>query len=189
MGSNNTSKPKSRSDFSTLFSKLFKRQQFELYSKEKPDISDYLKERLKHQIDWYEDNAVSNMKRFYLGQIVIIVVSAIIPVINVYDFPNDSSIVDISIRLWSSVLGGTIAISTGFIQLTKAQEKWILYRSTAESLKREYTLFSLDSGEEYAQEKNPEEKKVLFINRCESIMAVEGTKYVATQRTAGTGQS
>lgn len=129
------------------------------------------------------------MNRFYLGQILIIVVSAIIPVINVYGLPNDSRTEDVSIRLWSSILGGTIAISTGFIQLTKAHEKWILYRSTAESLKREYALFSLDSGEEYTKEKDLEEKKVLFINRCESIMAVEGTKYVATQRPAGTGQS
>jgi hypothetical protein len=160
-----------------------------LYGREKPDISDYLQKRFKPQIEWYEDKAVSNMRRFYLGQIVIIIISAAIPIINVYDFPNDSNSDDREIRVWSSILGGTIAISTGFIQLTKAHEKWILYRSTAELLKREYNLFSLDSGEEYTKEENPGEKKRLFIKRCESIMAAEGAKFLSAHQSAKTGET
>jgi hypothetical protein len=56
----------------------------------------------------------------------------------------------------------------GIYSITKAHEKRILYRSTAESLKRDYTPFSMDSGEEYTKVKNPEEKNALFINILKS---------------------
>ena len=52
----------------------------------------------------------------------------------------------------SSVFGFIIIIATGFVQLTKSQENWISYRSTAELLKSEYNLFKMKSGG-YSNEK------------------------------------
>jgi hypothetical protein len=43
----------------------------------------------------------------------------------------------------SSIFGFIIIIATGFLQLTKSQENWISYRSTAELLKSEYNLFKM----------------------------------------------
>lgn len=52
----------------------------------------------------------------------------------------------------SSVFGFIIIIATGFVQLTKSQENWISYRSTAELLKSEYNPFKMKSGD-YSNEK------------------------------------
>jgi Protein of unknown function (DUF4231) len=52
----------------------------------------------------------------------------------------------------SSIFGFIIIVSTGFLQLTKAQENWISYHSTAELLKSEYNLFKMKSGD-YSNER------------------------------------
>jgi Protein of unknown function (DUF4231) len=162
--------------------KFFQPQTFQLYevnTQHKPSISDYLQLRFKPQVEWYEKNALSSMQKFYFCQIIIVIAGATIPIINVFGIAGITN--DIGIRIWSSILGGTITILTGFIHLTKAHENWILYRSTVESLKREYQLFSLDAGE-YSDERDFEIKGKLFIRRVESTIAAEGTKYLASHK-------
>ena len=63
-----------------------------------------------------------------------------------------------------SIFGFIIIIATGFLQLTKSQENWISYRSTAELLKSEYNLFKMKSGD-YSDEKmgNDDKKKRTII--------------------------
>ena len=78
---------------------------------------------------------------FYICQALIIVFGAIIPLVNVVT-PTD----DLSIRITSYVLGSLITIITGFLQLAKAHESWLLFRSTAENLKQEYHLFMQGGG-------------------------------------------
>jgi hypothetical protein len=39
-----------------------------------------------------------------------------------------------------------IVAIAGVIQLTKVQESWLLYRSTAETFIREYNLYMLKAG-------------------------------------------
>jgi hypothetical protein len=161
--------------------KFFQPQVFQLYqvdAQHKPSVLDYLQVRFKPQVEWYEKNALSNMQRFYFCQIIIVIVGAAIPILNLFGPIGFTS--DIVIRIWSSVLGSTIIILTGFLQLTKAHESWILYRSTVESLKREYHLFALDTGE-YSEERDLELKGKLFIRRVESIIAAEGTKFLASR--------
>lgn len=121
------------------------------------------------------------MHRFHFCQIIIIIVGTLIPIINVFGFQNNIS--DTGVRIWSSIFGGTIAILTGFLQLAKAHESWILYRSTAESLKREYHLFSLYAGE-YAAERDSDNRTQLFIRRVESIIAAEGNKFVTSRHSS-----
>jgi hypothetical protein len=64
------------------------------------------------------------MHLYYVFQILIIFVSAFIPIINLSS-PNDHLLPFIS-----SLLGSAIVISTGILHLTKAQENWILFMST-----------------------------------------------------------
>jgi Protein of unknown function (DUF4231) len=56
---------------------------------------------------------------FRLYQIITLVASIIIPIINV------SNIEDFQTRIISSIISGIIAISTGITQLEKYQENWI----------------------------------------------------------------
>jgi Protein of unknown function (DUF4231) len=82
----------------------------------------------------------------------------------------------------SSVFGFIIIIATGFVQLTKSQENWISYRSTAELLKSEYNLFKMKSGD-YSNEKivgnDITKREQLFVNRIKTIISEEGKKFLS----------
>ena len=98
----------------------------------------YKKERLDEQIQWHSKKARHNKLRFWLYQIVTLVSSAIIPITNV------ANIADFQTRIISSIIGGIIAVSTGITQLEKYQENWILYRTSAELLKKDkYSIITV----------------------------------------------
>jgi hypothetical protein len=121
------------------------------------------------------------MIKFYLFQVVIVFVGAIIPIINVLP----TGIVDPNlIKVLSAISGGTIVVATGLLQLTKAYENWINYRSTAEQLKQEYHLFELKAGDYYSDEKTQsrDSKERLFVENVESIIRLEGKKYLSTHQ-------
>jgi uncharacterized protein DUF4231 len=144
----------------------------DLYDTATPNILDYVKKRLEPQIKWYDNKAKDALYMFYSFQALIIVFGAIIPIINIVNYPDNTAI-----RITSSILGGFITIITGFLQLTKAQESWILFRSTAESLKREYHMFMHNSREYSNPDLTQDEKDKLFVERAESDMLAEGSKY------------
>jgi hypothetical protein len=143
------------------------------YNTEKPDISDYITNRFETQLNWYHNKATDSRIIFYVCQGLIIVFGAMVPIINVAGPDVDS----LSIRITSSILGALITIIAGFIQLLKAQESWILFRSTAENLKLEYHLFMQRSREYSDPNLSEQETNKLFIDRAESIMSAEGLRY------------
>src|SRR5918995_4816567 len=166
--------------FFNFFKKLFKIQAVEIYDHEKePTIEDYIEKRYKKQLQYYEKHSSDNRVRFYISQIVIIVVSALIPIINT--IPSESTNID-AIKMASSIFGFIIIVATGFLQLTKSQENWISYRSTAELLKSEYNLFKMKSGD-YSDEKignDNRKREQLFVNRIETIISEEGKKFLSS---------
>jgi len=99
------------------------------------DESEYLKNRLDDQIDWYDRKSIQNQKIFKRLQVTIIVTSACIPFISGY--------VD-NFYYLQYLLGGIgvlIAAITGLIGLYKFQETWASYRTTCESLRHEKYLY------------------------------------------------
>jgi hypothetical protein len=89
---------------------------------------------------------------------------------------------DLIVRIISSILGSMIVGATGILQLTKAQESWIVFRSTAETLKKEYNLYMLKAGDYSDSNLIDEKRDRLFIERSESIMAMKGTKYFSLRQ-------
>jgi hypothetical protein len=127
----------------------------------------YVDERLNRQAKWYEGKANTNKSKFHTLQVVIIAASAIIPIINLMDFAPFET------RLISSLLGGGITAITAVIQLKKYQENWLLYRATEENLKKERYLFEYGAGP-YS---DVEDQKRLLVERVESIISAETSKY------------
>ena len=166
--------------FFNLFKKLLKIQEVEIYNHDKePTIEDYIEKRYRPQLQYYEKHASDNRVRFYISQIVIIVVSALIPIINT--IPSDNADIN-AIKMASSIFGFIIIVATGFLQLTKSQENWISYRSTAELLQSEYHLFKMKSGD-YSDEKignDNRKREQLFVNRIETIISEEGKKFLSS---------
>ena len=102
--------------------------------------------RLEEQRSWYAAKSAFNKSRYRLFQIITIIASAAIPVINLTSGWGDSG-TQHGALLATSIISAGVAIVIAFTQLEKYFETWILYRTTAESLKREKLLFQNNCGE------------------------------------------
>jgi hypothetical protein len=139
-----------------------------------PKVStDYKDTRLEQQIKWHSQKARHNKSRFRLYETIVIFSGAIIPIVNIIS-------ADLVTRLVSSILGGMIAIVTGITQLEKYQENWILYRTTAEILKKEKYYYENQAGE--YSDLDETKKKRLLVERVESIVSSETSKYFTVHR-------
>jgi len=163
-----------------LLDRLFGKSEskdFEWYDSDKqPNVSDYIKKRLENQLNWYDKRAKAHLYRYYEIQVLILGVSALIPIVNVVGG------YEMTIRVISSVLGAIIVGATGILQLTKAQETWIIFRSTAETLKKEYNLYMFKAGDYSDISLTDDKRDKLFIERSESVMAMEGTRYFSIRQ-------
>ena len=132
----------------------------------------YNESRLNDQIKWYSSKASSNKKRYHGLQIVIILVAAVIPIVNIIDFAP------VEIRLTSSILGAIVVAITSILQLKKYHENWITYRSTEEALKKEKYTFENNAG---AYSKlNDDEKRILLVEKVESIISNQNVLFFVT---------
>jgi Protein of unknown function (DUF4231) len=134
----------------------------------------YKQERLQKQIDWHSKKARENKLRFRLCQIIILIASAIIPIINVGSIA-ETNIANYQTRIISSIIGAIIVVITAITQLEKYQENWILYRTSTELLKKEKYFFENNVGE-YSN-LGEEERNKLLVERVESIVSAETSKY------------
>lgn len=133
---------------------------------------DYIKNRLDDQLQYYENNSKGNKNRYHGFQVLIIVSGALIPIINSIDYAG------IEIRVVSAVLGSVILGITSVLQLKKYQENWILYRSTAEVLKKEKQFFLNQVGDYSGL--TDERRHKLLVERIEAILSSENTKFIVT---------
>jgi hypothetical protein len=144
------------------------------------DISSYVDKRLENQIAWYEKKASENKNRFHYFQVIIIVASAIIPLVNLIDIPLQT-------RVTSAILGAIITGITALTQLKKYQENWLIYRSTEESLKREKFLF-LNSAGNYPNLSDDVKDKTL-VESVEAILSSETSKFFAMHQQRSTPET
>lgn len=126
------------------------------------DVSTYIVERVDNQILWYSKKSRENKQKFHMTQIIIIISSSIVPLINVIDF------LPIFTRIISAILGTLITIITSITQLKKYEETWLDYRRKLESLRKEKNLFVYDAGG-YTTKTN-EDKSKLFVQKVEAIL-------------------
>jgi Protein of unknown function (DUF4231) len=133
------------------------------------DMKIYLKHRFKKTRKYCKKRVKQSMFGFYVLQAVIIIISAIIPIINLSTFN------DIYVRIASSIIGALIVIITGFLQLFKLYEKWILFMSTVDSLEYEYQLY-VHGILHYSASNDPDK---LFVQKIESVILAKGERYLA----------
>ena len=145
-------------------------------SSEKDKIYSYPIKRLDEQIKWHSKKARDNKKKYRIYQIITIIASALIPIINI----TDLGLQDIQTRLASSIIGGLIAVITGITQLEKYQENWILYRNTSELLKKEKYFFENNAGD--YKELGREDKNRLLVERVETMVSAETSKYFSIHK-------
>ena len=144
------------------------------------DVDNYIKSRLDDQIQWYEQKANTSKLRHRELQRIIIIASGIIPIVSLAASASGDWWKLIGLLI-TAILGCIITIATAFTEMEKYFESWILYRTTAESLRREKLLFMNDAGE-YSDLSGSVKNKAL-VDRVELMKSSsETSKFFALQQ-------
>ena len=115
---------------------------------------------LNDRIETFELAADTYKLRFRVFQVVVILASGIIPIINLSDIGPATKLV-------SSILGSLIVIVTGLTQMDKNHEMWILKASVEHALKNQKLLF-VNGVEPY---ENPDTKQSVLIKKMNKIIS------------------
>jgi Protein of unknown function (DUF4231)/Protein of unknown function (DUF2795) len=144
----------------------------------------YVSERLDNQISWYAKKAAYNKLRFRICQLIVIVASAVIPIINL-GIPLTDSVSPnapyVALGI-TAILGAVITIVAALSQMDAYFETWVLYRTTAEALKRERFLY-INNAADYSG-LTEEVKNKLLVERIEAMLSSENSKFLSLQQHA-----
>lgn len=125
--------------------------------------NEYLAERVEDQISWYDQKSGWNQRWFKRLRVIEIVSAAMIPFLTA--LPDS-----LNMKYVIGATGVIITIVAGILALYQFQERWIDYRATCESLKKERFLY-LTRTEPYS------EGNVfsVFVQRIEALTSKENT--------------
>jgi hypothetical protein len=127
---------------------------------------EYIEQRLSDQIGWYDRKSCKNQRWFKRLRFAEIVAAATIPFLS--GFAGNS----FAIRIVIGALGVVVAVIASLLGLLQLQERWIEYRATAESLRKEKFLF-LTQTEPY----DKDDAFHLLVQRVEALLSKEDTDW------------
>ena len=120
--------------------------------------------RLEEQLHWYRTSsrrAQNAYKRVKLGQIAV---GAVVPVLAAVEVAG-----------WvTAMVAATVVIAEGAQQLFQWQSNWTLYRSAAETLKREQFLYVSEAGPYTGAD-----RRRVLAERVEAVLSNEHTRWAA----------
>jgi hypothetical protein len=127
---------------------------------EKEAFNQYVENRYQKQMDFYKSSSAKNQARYKYFQWVLIILSALTPVLAAMDWEK------IAVVIVSSI----VAILTTGLKTFQYQELWVNYRATYEQLKPEIHYFTFSVGPYGA---SGIDKESLFVTRIEAILDKE----------------
>lgn len=149
------------------------------------ELQSYVNERIDEQIKWYEQKSAHNKFRFRICQLIVIVASAVIPIINLgiplASGPNNAVAASQALGI-TAILGAVITIVTALSQMDSYFQTWILYRTTVEALKREKFLY-INNAADYSGLSESSKNKLL-VEKIEAMLASENSKFSSLQQQA-----
>lgn len=140
-------------------------------------FQDYLTNRYEDQMNWYDRKSGFNQSRYKKWTIIVIILSAITPVLAAIEVPVASPSIALFLKIGLVSISSVVAIGTTILKTFRYQELWTTYRETAERLRSEKYLFDAGLGI-YSQ--NPVNANALFVDQVESILSKEHSKWVTT---------
>jgi hypothetical protein len=131
---------------------------------DKEIFKDYVENRYKTQMSYYSKAAGKNQKRYKQFQWVLIIFSAITPILAAFDGKW------VSLQIPVVLISAIVAILTAGLKAFQYQEMWVSYRATNELLKPEIYYYNFGVGP-YAEDGIDRES--LFVSRVETILDKE----------------
>lgn len=131
---------------------------------DKEIFNDYVENRYKDQMSYYSKAAGKNQKKYKQFQWVLIIFSALTPILAAFDGKW------VSLQIPVVLISAIVAILTAGLKTFQYQEMWVNYRATNELLKPEIYYYNFGVGP-YAEEGI--DKETLFVSRVETILDKE----------------
>lgn len=122
--------------------------------------------RINNITEYYHISSKKYKRNFYFSCFLRMSASSLIPVISLASEINWSTVV-------VSILAGVITISEGYVNISKAYDKWTKYRGTCNALWTEQRYFAMKAGI-YTDDINRTE---LFVERCEGFIIEEANEW------------
>jgi hypothetical protein len=150
------------------------------------DLADPNIERIEKQIKWYDEKSGKYQKAFKRIKLTEIVAAALIPFLSALHFSDagvhfpfiSPAALSTVVGITTALLGVTITILEGVLQLQRYQQNWVTYRATCEALIHEKYTYIARAGV-YASAENPH---ALLTERAETIGSQENTKWTSLQQ-------
>ncbi len=137
------------------------------------EFTAYYRDRYQKEVEWYDTKASKNKWRYHTAYTIIIISSAVTPILALSELK------------WPTTIAATlIAIASGIEKLMKFQVNWINYRTICETLRKEEHLMNAGLSD-YAQ---TDSKQALFVERVENLISRENTLWISTTDVKKTGQ-
>lgn len=118
------------------FAKKREKEEFKRLYEGIPDK--VLRTRVQSIGDWYIESAFKYKRIFYSCSVLAIMIPVLVTTANgIFISEAQEGVVKVFTILGSAVT----ALSTAFLSFSKCREKWTLYRSTFERIKRELSIY------------------------------------------------
>ena len=144
---------------------------------DKETFDKYLEDRYSKQMEYYSKTSTKNQKRYKKFQWILIVLSALTPVLAALDGiklgMSDSAPV-IHLNIVVVIVSSIVAILTTGLKTFNYQELWATYRSTYEKLEPEIHYYDFNIG---PYSVNGVDKESLFVTRVEAILDSEHNQW------------
>jgi hypothetical protein len=141
---------------------------------DKDTFEEYLENRYRDQVTWYDKKSVFNEKCFRRIQWGTIILSAVTPVSIAITFGTSNDYAK-----WIPIITSfLVAVFASSQKAFKFEENWINYRTTCETLKKEIHLYEAGVGE-YS---TTEDREALFVQRVEGLISRENTLWLVTSQ-------
>lgn len=124
----------------------------------------YLSDRYQNQMEYYKRSSAKNQKRYKNFQWLLIILSALTPVLAALDG------VALNLKVVVVLVSAIVAILTTGLKTFQYQELWATYRATYEELKPEIHYYDFSIGPYAAA---GIDKESLFVSRIEAILNKE----------------
>lgn len=137
----------------------------------------YIEHRWYSQWSFFDTKATENKNRYYRTQLIVGIGSVSVPVLVGINAVGIAQQILYFVTVFISL---SVAMATAIESLYTFGDNWRSYRSAAEDLRQEKSLYDVKAGK-YA---NNRQAFVRFVERCEEIIAQQNGRWVQSQEKA-----
>ena len=137
----------------------------------------YIEHRWYSQWSFFDTKATENKNRYYRTQLIVGIGSVSVPVLVGINATGLAAQVLYFVTVFISL---SVAMATAIESLYTFGDNWRSYRSAAEDMRQEKSLYDVKAGR-YATNK---QAFIRFVERCEEIIAQQNGRWVQSQEKA-----